>query len=74
MCINVLFTSCTLYFVRDDKNKAVQSISIFLTSNIVSEIVKQCFLISKQPVISSRQVPYCIESGVIDSAIVPIGK
>ena len=26
MCINVLVTSYTLYFVRDDKNKDVQSV------------------------------------------------
>ena len=25
MCITELFTSCTLYFVRDDKDKNVQS-------------------------------------------------
>ena len=31
MCINVLFTSYTLYFVKDDKNKDVQSIQTIQT-------------------------------------------
>ena len=42
MCINGLFTSCTLYFVRDDKNKDVQS-AFYILEPVIIYILSRLF-------------------------------